>query len=179
MINVSFPFCLLRKQISKSLWKSRVIMTTSIYICRNTFFEFSSHFLNRVVWLLRICCLMYVSCVRLIEIRRRCSATLFSHYSFAKSWRHAGERCFAFAVVVPACFADRLDRSWILAYHVVLSGPLIVTSRYTLQSVVSIRYEQKQYKKGRRSAKIGSDDRLQTAHNHVHTRVRYLHYSVL
>lgn len=61
----------------------------------------------------------------LIEIHRRCSATLFSRYSFAKLWRRADERCFAFAAVVPACFADRPDRSWILAYHVVLSGLLI------------------------------------------------------
>lgn len=78
----------------------------------------------------------------LIEIHRRCSVTSFSHYNFAKSWRRAGERCFAFAVVVPACFVDHPDRSWILAYHVVLSGPLIVisllyitVSKYTCPSI--------------------------------------------
>lgn len=63
------------------------------------------------------------------ETHHRCSAASFSRYSFARSWRRADERRFAFAVVVPACSADRPDRSWILACHVVLSGLLIVTSR--------------------------------------------------
>lgn len=68
----------------------------------------------------------------LIEIRHHCLITLFSRYSFAKSWRLAGERYFAFAVVVPAYFADRPDRSWILAYRAVLSGLLIVIARHTM-----------------------------------------------
>lgn len=80
-------------------------------------------------WLVRESNLNHIC---LIEIHRRYSATLFSRYSFAKSWRRADEKRFAFAAVVPAYFAGRPDRSWILAYHVVLSGLLIVSSRYTL-----------------------------------------------
>lgn len=96
----------LRKQISRGSWKSRVVTFV------DTIFEHKSHFPE--------------TC--LIEIRHHYSVTSFSRYNFAKSWRRAGERCFAFVVVAPACFVDHPDRSWILAYHVVLSGPLIITS---------------------------------------------------
>lgn len=67
-----------------------------------------------------------------IGTHRHCSTALFSRYNFEKLSQHVDEKCVVFAAAVPAYSVDRLDQSWISAYHVDPLELLIVTLHHVL-----------------------------------------------